>query len=142
MMTALCALALVALAEKAELIQGVSGSRSDKLEVQAGGLVLREGAAGAAFGTVQAGKGKRQLAYFLVLKHNLGKGSGPDSSNEETSVDEGEGRSKQTLVVDGKELEVVYKVSVSGGKKKQSLEINRKAVDLGKGQVFLVDMTS
>ncbi len=142
MMTALCLLCLLALEDKAELIQGASGSRSEQLEVQSGGLVLREGSAGAAFGTVQVGKGKRQLSYFLVLKHNLGKASSSDFA-EEATAEEGEGKSKQTLSLDGKTLEVNYQVSVAGGKvTKQSLALNRKTVDLSRGRVFLVDLTA
>jgi hypothetical protein len=112
------------------------------VEVQSGGLVLREGSAGAAFGTVQVGKGKRHLSYFLVIKHTLGSSSKSDFG-EEGSVEEGDGQTKQTLTIDGKTLVVSYQVRVAGGKKtKQTLTLNRKTVDVSKGLVFLVDMTA
>jgi hypothetical protein len=134
-------LALLA-ADRVEVIQGVSGSRSDQVEVQTGGLVLREGSAGAAFGTVRLGKGKRHLSYFVIVKHNLGKAGDSDFS-EEASVQEGDGKSKQTVTVDGRTLEVAYQVHVEAGKAaKQTLTINRKAAEVGKGRVFLVDLTA
>jgi hypothetical protein len=136
----LCVLALAA-GEKAEVVQGASGSRSSQLEIRSGGLVLREGSAGAAFGTVRVGKGKHRLSYFVVVKHNLGK-AGDSSFNEEVMVEGGDGKSKQTLTVDGRTLEVGYQVRVEEGKTaKQTLTVNRKAVEVNKGRVFLVDLT-
>jgi hypothetical protein len=140
MLQALCLLAVLAADDKVEVIQGATGSRSDKLEVQSGGLVLREGSAGAAFGTVQVGKGKRRLSYFVVIKHNLGK-AGSSDFGEEANAEEGTGRSKQTLTIDGRTLEIGYEVRVDG-KAKEALTINRKAVEVGKGRVFLVDLTA
>jgi hypothetical protein len=135
--------------EKAELIQAPSGSKSDNLEVQAGALVLRDGEAGAAFGTVRAGKGKRQLSYFVVLKHNLGKAEKSDF-NEEATADLTAGESKQTLSLDGRSVEIVYKVSIDkeGKVTDESLTLTSSAgkkethKDLKKsGRVLLVDLT-
>jgi hypothetical protein len=140
-MVKLWLLMLLLSADKVEVIQGASGSRSDQLEVQSGGLVLREGTAGAAFGTVRVGKGKRHLSYFVVVKHNLGK-AGNSDFGEEATVEEGDGKSKQTLTIDGRTLEIGYQVQVEKGKAtKQTLTINRKEAALSKGRVFLVDMT-
>src|SRR5262249_61943900 len=105
----LCGLLFVE--DKAETIQAPSGSKSAHLEVQTGGLVLREGEAGAAFGTVRLGKGKRQLSYFLVVKHELGKAEKSDF-NEEANADEKTGETKQTLSLDGKKIEITYKVVI------------------------------
>jgi hypothetical protein len=139
-MMQMCLLALLA-AEKVEVIQGVSAARSDQIEIQAGGLVLREGSAGAAFGTIRVGKGKRHLSYFLVLKHNLGKAGSPVPGKEMMATND-DGKSKQTLMIDGKSLEVVYQVRVEGGKTtRQTLTISNKAVEVSKGRVFLVDLT-
>jgi hypothetical protein len=136
-------------AEKAELIQAPSGSKSDNLEVQAGGLVLRDGEAGTAFGTVRAGKGKRQLSYFVVLRHHLGKAEKSDF-NEEATADLAAGQSKQTLSLDGKSVEIVYKVAIDkeGKVTDESLTVSSSAgkkethKDLKKsGRVLLVDLT-
>jgi hypothetical protein len=130
-------------AEKMQVIQGTSGSRSDALEIHSGGLVLREGSAGAAFGTVRAGTGKRQLSYFLVIKHHLG-GEGKSDFNEETTVESVEGESKQSLTIDGKSVQVEYKVkvdSVSKQPSRETLTVNRKPVDVARGRVLLVDLT-
>jgi len=141
-MLQLCLLALLA-AEKAEEVRGASGARSDQLEIQSGGLVLREGSAGAAFATVRVAKGKRILSYFLVVKHNLGKTENPPDFSEEATAEEGDGRSKQTLTLDGRAVEIGYQVRVEKGKiTKQALTINRKAVPPSKGRVFLVDLTA
>src|SRR5262245_1949648 len=102
---------LLLASDKAELIQAPSGSKSDHLEVQSGGLVLRDGEAGSAFGTVRVGKGKRQLSYFVVVKHELGKADKSDF-NEEANADEKDGETKQILSLDGKTVEIVYKVRV------------------------------
>ena len=129
-------------AEKVELIQPLAGSRTDDFEVQAGGLVLREGEAGAAFGAVRVGKGKRQLSYFLVVKHDIGKAE-KSSFTEESTAEKADGESKQTLSLDGRTLDVVYRIRVEAGKKaRETLTLNKKPLDLGKGRVLLVDMTA
>jgi hypothetical protein len=135
---------LVLFADKAELIQGTAGSRSDDLSLQAGGLVLHEGKPGAAFGTVQGGTGKRQLAYFLVIKHRW-PGEGKTESNEDVSVEALTGTAKHNLSIDGKALPLVYTVALDGKTKKpkaETLMIGGKMVDLAKGRVLLVDMTA
>lgn len=133
--------ALLTLADKVEVIQPLAASKSDQLEVQSGGLVFREGEAGAAFGAVQVGKGKRQFSYFLVVKHDIGTAE-KSEFGEEANATDGEGETKQTITIEGRTLEVVYKLSVEAGKKKgESLTLNKKAIDLSKGRVLLVDMT-
>jgi hypothetical protein len=130
--------------DKSELIQGTSGSSNDVLELYPGGLVVREGSAGAAFGTVRVGKGKRQMAYFAVLKHRLGTDSKSDAK-ESLMLDDTEGESKQTVTIDGKTLQVDYKVTLDRATKKlvrETLTINEKSVEIGKGRVFLVDLTA
>jgi hypothetical protein len=129
---------------KIELVQGASGSRNDAMELHSGGLVVREGLAGSAFGTVRVGKGKRQLSYFAVLKHRLG-GEGNTATKEAVMLEGGEGESKQTVTIDGKTLQVDYKVNLDPATKKLSREmltINDKSVDVAKGRVFLVDLTA
>jgi hypothetical protein len=129
--------------EKMEVVKGTSGSRSAALEVQAGGLVLREGAVGSAFGTFRAGTGKRQLSYFLLIRHHLG-GSGKSDFSEETTVEDAEGESKQSLTIDGKSLLVEHKVKldpVTRQPAREALTVNRKAVDVSRGRVLLVDLT-
>jgi len=133
--------ALLVLADKVELIQAPAGSKSDNLEVQAGGLFLREGEAGAAFGTVRVGKGKRQLTYFLVVKHELARAEKSDF-NEVANADDTMGDSKQILSLNGQSVEVVYKVQVKDKKPIETLTINKKPIDLSKGRVLLVDLTA
>src|SRR5262249_17036923 len=103
-------------AEKASLIQGTSGASAGSLEVQAGGLVVREGSAGSAFGTVRAG-GKRRLSYFVVFKHSFTAGAAADCKEEVSAEDNG-GTSKQTVDLDGKKLTVGYEVSYDPKAKK------------------------
>jgi hypothetical protein len=81
----------------------------------------------------------------LVLKHRLGA-EGKSAATEAATVmlEDAEGESKQTLTIDGKTLQVDYKVNLDPATKKlkgEALTINDKSVDLGKGRVFLVDLT-
>src|SRR5262245_12675897 len=124
------------------LIQGTSGSRSDFLEVHAGGVVVREKAPGVAFGTVKVGGNKRQLSYLVIFKHNLG-GSGKSEFTEEATAEEARGESKQSLTIDGKSVKVEYSVTLNARRRidKETLTINKKAVDAAKGRVFLVDLS-
>jgi hypothetical protein len=134
---------LLPLADKAELIQGTAGSRSDALSLQAGGVVLREGGPGAAFGTIQAGKAKRQLAYYLVVRHRY-PGEGKTESNEDVTAEGLTGTARHTLTVNGNSLVVSYSIKLGEGTKKpkeEKLSLGGKAVDLTRGRVFLVDMT-
>jgi hypothetical protein len=129
---------------KMELVQGTSGSRSDAMELHSGGLVVREASAGSAFGTLRVGKGKRQLSYFMVLKHRLGS-EGKTGTKEMVMLEGGEGESKQTVTIDGKTLQVDYKINLDPATKKLSREmltINDKSIDIAKGRVFLVDLTA
>jgi hypothetical protein len=130
--------------EKLQKIQGTSGSRTDSLELHSGGLVVREGSAGAAFGTMRAGKGKRQLSYFVVFKHRLG-GEGKSDFTEEATAEDAGGDSKHSLTIDGKTLQMAYTVKLDVDSKKvsrETLTVNRKSVDLARGRVFLVDLTA
>jgi hypothetical protein len=129
---------------KTQFIQGTSGSRTDSLEIHAGGLVVREGEAGSAFGTLRAGKGKRRLSYFVVFKHRL-NGEGKSDFTEEATAEDAGGESKQTLTIDGKVLRLEYKVKLDPGTKKvasETLVVNGKSVDVSGGRVFLVDLTT
>jgi hypothetical protein len=134
----LCGLLFVE--DKAEMIQAPAGSKSAQLEVQSGGLVLRDGEAGAAFGTVRVGKGKRQLSYFIVVKHELGKAE-KSECNEDADVDNKKGKTKQTISLDGKAVEIVYEVRLGDKEAGETLTINKKAYDPKKGRVFLLDLT-
>ena len=127
-----------------DFIQGTSGSRNEVLELHSGGLVVREGAAGSAFGTIRVGKGKRQLSYFVVLKHRLAA-EGKRDRKELVMLENTEGESKQTVIIDGKTLQVDFKVNLDPATKKlsrETLTINDKSVDVGKGRVILADMTA
>ena len=130
--------------EPAQVVQGASGARSESLEVHAGGLVAREGEVGATFGLVQAGKAKRQVSYFVLFKHRLNAAT-PLESSEETAVEGDAGTSKQSLTTDGKSLQIDYQVQLDSATKKvsrESLTVNAKAVELGRGRVLLVDLTA
>src|SRR3954447_1947759 len=126
--------------DKAETIQAPTGSTSAHLEVQAGGLVLRDGEAGAAFGTVRVGKDKRKLSYFVVVKHDLGKAE-KSEFNEDSDLDNKKGKTRQTISLDGKSVEIVYEVRLGDKEAGETLAINKKAQDLKKGRVFLLDLT-
>jgi hypothetical protein len=137
-----CLLVALAAEEGTTLVQGTEGSRSDFLEVHAGGVVVREKAAGFAFGTVKVGGNKRQLSYVVIFKHNLG-GSGKSELTEEAMAEGARGESKQTLTIDGKAVKVEYGVTLNARKRidKETLTVNKKAVDAARGRVFLVDLT-
>jgi hypothetical protein len=136
-------LLLLLLAAKPELIQGTAGSKSDDLSIQAGGVVLREGEPGAAFATVRAGKAKRRLAFFVVLKHRY-PGEGRSASDEDVTVEGTKGTARHNLTVDGKTLALTYAVTLDAAKKPkgETLTVAGKVADLAKGNVFLVDMTA
>jgi hypothetical protein len=130
--------------EKASLIQGPSGSKSDNLEVKAGGLVVREGAVGSAFGTVRLGAGKPALSYFVVLKHGL-SGTSSSESEEKVSAADHSGESEQTVTIDGKKLTVGYAVTLDPKTKKvvkEALKVNGTELDAAKGRVLVVDLTA
>lgn len=131
-------------AQKAEVIQGASGARSEGLEVHAGGLVVRQGEAGAAFGTMRLGTLQRQVAYFVVLKHRLGPGS-PLELSEEASCDGTTGSGKQAIAIAGNSLLIDYLVRLEEkgkGPGQETLAVNGKNVDLARGRVLLVDLTA
>lgn len=128
-------------ADKAQVIQGTSGSRSDKLELHAGGLVVREDEVGAAFGTYRVGKGKAQLTYFVLFKHRLAAETPLDWS-EETSAEGDGASSKQVLAIDGKSLVIEYQLRLEAKRQpRRALTVNKKPVELAKGRVLLVDLT-
>src|SRR5262245_37673780 len=116
-------------AEKAQVIQGTSGARSDSLEVHAGGIVVREGDVGAAFGTFQIGKAKPQLSYFVLFKHHMSAETPLEWSEE--SVAEGDtGASKQHLAIEGKSLTIEYQLRLEAKKPAlQTLTLNKKPVE-------------
>jgi hypothetical protein len=129
--------------EKLALVQGVSGSQNDRIEVKAGGLVAREGEPGCAFGVLRLGKGKRTLPYFIVLRHGLG-GVGKSESSESVMLEDRKAEVKHTLTLDGKTLVIGHVIEVSAdGKKatKEAITLNGKAMEPSKGRVFLVDLT-
>jgi hypothetical protein len=142
MSTVWCLLVALSAREGVMFIQGTSGSRSDFLEVHAGGVVVREKAPGVAFGTVKVGGNKRQLSYLVIFKHNIG-GSGKSDLTEEATAEEARGESKQTVTIDGKALKVEYSLTLNARKRidKETLTVNKKAADPSKGRVFLVDLT-
>lgn len=127
--------------EQAQVIQGTTGARSDRLELHAGGLVAREGEVGAAFGTYRVGKGKPQLAYLVLFKHRLGPET-PLERSEETSADGDAASSKQALVLDGVRLVIEYQLHLDAkGPPRRTITLNRKAIEPTKGRVLLVDLT-
>lgn len=137
-------LVLLAVGEKAALVQGVWGASTPLVEAKAGGVVAREGQAGAAFGTLRVGKGKPGLPFFAVLRHGLG-GGGPSDSSEDVRVEDRAVTMKHVLTLDGKSLTLVYAAEVSADGTKltrESLSVNGKAADLSKGRVLLIDLTA
>jgi hypothetical protein len=137
--------ALLALgqADKASLIEGTTGASSGDLEVQTGGLVLREGEVGSAFGTVRKASKTRKLAYYVLFKHSFTSRSKSNTSEEATAVDD-KARGSQELELDGKKLTVLYKIEVDLRARKvlrEELTLNGKTINLARGRVFLVDMT-
>jgi hypothetical protein len=138
------AILLLMQADKAQVIQGTAGSRATNFEIHTGGLVVREGEAGAAFGTIQIGKAREQLSYFVLLKHSLSASNALEWS-EETTAEDTIGSSKQTLALEGKSLQMDYEVRLAAKSariSRESMTINQKSVDLARGRLILVDMTA
>jgi hypothetical protein len=138
------ALAGTARGEDVALLQGTSGSKSGDFEVRAGGLVVREGAPGSAFGTVRKGGKKQELSYFVVFKHRLALAGKTDCS-EETNADDREATTTQTIALDDKKLVIAYKITYDSKTKKvlsETLSVNGKAVDIARGRVFVADLTA
>ena len=80
----------------------------------------------------------------MVFKHRLG-GEGKSDFTEEATAEDAAGESKQSLTIDGKTLQVAYTVKLDVDAKKvsrETLTVNSKSVDLAKGRVFLVDLTT
>lgn len=129
-------------ADKPQVVNGTSGARSDCLDLQAGGLVVREGEVGSAFGTYQLPKGKRQLTYFVLVKHRLAAGNPLTWVDETTARDDG-GSSKSTLTQEDRTLQLDYQLTLESTKKvgREALVVNGKPVDLSRGRVLLVDLT-
>jgi hypothetical protein len=129
--------------DKATLVRGVTGGNNGIVEVQAGGLALREGEVGGAFGTVQLASGKRRFSYFVVLKHGLNGETGT-STSEKSRVTRTTGESTQVVGVGDSKLTIAYRVQLDGRKAlgKETLTVNGKAVDAAKGRVLVVDMTA
>jgi hypothetical protein len=129
--------------DKASLIQGTSGSKVGAWEVQTGGLVLREGAVGSAFGTVRKGGAAHELSYFVLLKHRYTAASSAGSTEESGAAD-AQADTKQVVDVDGTKLTVSYKIEFNAKANRvlgESLTVNGKALDVAKGRVLLVDLT-
>ncbi len=130
-------------AEKLTLVQGTQGAKIGAWEVQTGGLVLPEGAAGCAFGTVRKGTPAQQFSYFVVLKHGYGPCSKTDSS-EEVGTENKLANTKQVVGVNGHKLTVAYQIEFDARAKmvlRETITVNGKAVDAAKGRVLLVDLT-
>jgi hypothetical protein len=129
--------------DKASLLHGASGGNNGTLEVLAGGLALREGEVGGAFGTVQLGTGKRRFSYFAVIKHGLNGDTGT-STSEQARVGVGSGESTQVIGIGDRKVTIAYRVKLDGRKtvSKETLTVNGKEVDAAKGRVLVVDLTA
>ena len=129
-------------AERAEVIHGTTAVRSGAIELHTGGIVVREGEAGVAFGSVRMARGKRIPAYVLILDHRLG-GEGKSRFDDSASAEDDKAEAKQTITIDGHTLALVYRVALEARKPAvESLTLEGKVIDLSRGRVFLVDMKS
>ena len=129
--------------EKATLLRGAAGGNNGTLEVLAGGLALREGEVGGAFGTVQVGTGKRRFSYFAVVKHGLNGDTGT-STSERARVGIGSGESTQVIGIGDRKVTIGYRVKLNARKdvQRETLTVNGKEVDAAKGRVLVVDLTA
>lgn len=142
MRTLLLALTLaLTAADKVEVVQEPTSSKSAAVEIHGGAVFLREGEAGAAFATVRLGTGKRTLCYFAALAHDVAKAEKSDF-NEEVSTDDKSGSVKQTLSMDGRKVEIVYTVRIDEKANVESLSVNGTAVPLKNGRALLIDLTA
>ena len=130
----------LAWAERMEVVNGTTAARSDASELHTGGLVVREGAVGVAFGSLRLARGKRAPAYVLLLDHRLG-GEGKSEFDDTASADETQAEARQTITIDDHTIKLVYRVELDARKAaKETLTLNGKAIDLTRGRVLLVDL--
>ncbi len=129
--------------EKVTLVRAATGADNKGLEVLTGGLALREGEVGGAFGTVRVGTGKRRFSYFAVIKHGLSAETGT-STSEHAKVGIGSGESTQVVGVGDRKLTITYRVKLNARKEvqRETLTVNGKEVDAAKGRVLVVDLTT
>jgi hypothetical protein len=126
------------------LQQGVAGLRTDALEVQVGGVVLRTGEPGVIFGVVRIAKGKRFPAYVILVRHRVGKEEGANESSEEVVLEDRIARSRHSLLIEGKRLHLHQRIELApDGAKilREEFRFGDKTFDPSNGRVFVLDLT-
>lgn len=126
------------------VIQGTAAARSEHLAIQTGGLVVRPREPGIAFGLIQIARLRPQLTYFLIFKHRIGTEITVESS--EDAIAEGNSAwSRHSISTDGKGMLIEYHAQADPRTRKltqQTLTLFKKPLDLTRGRVVLVDLTS
>lgn len=127
-----------------EVVAGGGYSESDGFWISSPNIRLRQAGPGVAFGLVQPQGSPKGYSYFLLVRESTSK----QTLNEYKLGAKNDGRvasSSLELQLGGATLEVVYKMELEPRNKKvisETLTVNGKALDLGKGRVLLAEIAA
>jgi hypothetical protein len=130
-----------------EFVQGGNISEHDGLWYQDGGLFVKEGSPGVMFGMMaRKPGGERELAYLVIFEHQetatskFARTSNVTDKGQKVrlvTMTEGFGSGSQRIDL---KLEVEID-SPTKTVKREHMTFDGKEIDLGKGRLFLVDLT-
>jgi hypothetical protein len=127
-----------------EMIVGGGSCEADGLWVTSPSLYLRRGCPGVAVGMVRLPGEARRYAYVLLIKGDPRRKVFADYGSRSELTGSGAG-SRGFVEIAGKKVAFAYKVEVDpAGKQaaRETLWINGRALDVGKGRVVLVDLSA
>ena len=116
---------------------GGSGGSAD-LWISGGHQFLYEGKPGVVFGMVKPRGQSRRFSYVLVFKHDFPNGSYSAPSN--TSSSGGVGSVSQTLELNGRKMQLSYRIALgdeSSPESSETLIVNDKNVPIADGIVIV-----
>jgi hypothetical protein len=120
-----------------------SSSYSNTLGVSSGNLLVVAPKPGVFFGTVTKPGSQEQFTYLILFRYNIPKEF--PSLQSHCTTDGTKAESTDLIEVDGKRIEAGYRIELNGKDASvvsEDLALGGKNVDMGSGQVFLVDLTS
>jgi hypothetical protein len=136
-----------------EIVEGGGSTESDSFGFQAGGLFLKEGLPGVMFGTEKKPAGEREFVYLVIFKHQVSATSnfitrsnslnatGGEKRLVTMTADLGLGIGGLGIGVQQADLKSVVEIETrTKTVKRETLTLNGKEVDLGRGRLFLADL--
>jgi hypothetical protein len=129
-----------------ETVQGGDTSEGDGFWFQAGGLFITKGSPGVMFGMTKKTGGGREFSYLVIFQHQSTATSKFDHTSNLT--DKG-GKERLVTMTDalgigGQRIDLKLEIDIDSPTKtmkREHLTLDGKEVDLGKGRLFLVDLT-